>query len=90
MLPNEHYALLLFGVILRGWHKSKGGTVELRIPKTFKDNLILLFNKYKKTQSSPIIDSIFVYALANIVYLVEECFLTDVRDSQIEQPFIVT
>jgi len=75
MLPNEHYALLLLGVILKGWHKSNGDTVELRIPKTFQDNLILLFNKYKKTQSAPIIDSIFVYALANIVYLIEECFL---------------
>jgi hypothetical protein len=75
MLPNEHYALLLLGAILGGWHRSNGDKAELKIPKTFKDNLILLFNKYKKTQSAPIIDNIFVYALANIVYLVEERFL---------------
>jgi hypothetical protein len=75
MLPNEHYAMLLLDVILRGWHKSNGATVTLKIPNIFRDNLILLFNKYKKTQSAPIIDNIFVYALANIVYLVEERFL---------------
>jgi len=77
MLPNEHYALLLLDVILRGWHKSNGVATTLKMPKTFKDNLVLLLNKYKKTQSAPVIDGIFVYALANIVYLVEECFLKE-------------
>jgi len=75
MLANEHYALLLLKAILMGWHEYNGDDVDIDMPTAYKDNLLLLFNKYIKTQSAPIIDNIFVYALANIVYLVEERFL---------------
>lgn len=76
MLPNEHYALLLLCAILEGWHeKIDGKIVQVNLPATYRDNLILLFNKYRKSQSSGIIDNMFAYSLANVVYLVEDCYL---------------
>jgi len=76
MLPNEHYALLLLSAILKGWYKKiYGKKVQIDLPATYKDNLILLFNKYRKSQSSSTIDNMFAYSLANIAYLVEERYL---------------
>jgi hypothetical protein len=73
---NEHYALLVFIAILEGWYeKIYGKLVIINLPATYKDNLILLFNMYRKSQSSNIIDNMFAYSLANIVYLVEERYL---------------
>jgi len=73
---NEHYALLVLIAILEGWYeKNYGKIVLINLPATYKDNLILLFNKYRKSQSSNTVDNMFAYSLANIAYLVEERYL---------------
>jgi len=79
MLANEHCALLLMSAILIGWHESEGEYVDIDIPLKYKDNLLMLFGKYVKSQSSPIMDNVFVYSLANIVYLIESKFLKRIR-----------
>jgi len=81
MTANEHCAMLLMKTILLAWHESNGNYVDIDLPPSYNDNLILLFNKYMKSQSSIIIDNMFVYSLANIVYLIEDSYLYPVRQA---------
>jgi len=75
MTANEHCAMLLLKTILLAWHESNGDYMDIDLPATYADNLIMLFNKYIKSQSLDIIDNMFAYSLANIVYLIEKHYL---------------
>jgi hypothetical protein len=76
-LANEFYCLLLLKIIARSWYRSEGMDCELVISDEYEWSLIKIFYKYKQSGLLNVRDSTFVYALANVAYLVERCFLVD-------------
>jgi len=76
-LANEFYCLLLLKVIARSWYRSEGRDCELAIPDDYERCLIKIFYKYKQSGLLNVKDTTFLYALANIAYLVERSFLVD-------------
>lgn len=76
-LANEFYCLLLLKTIAISWHRSDGRDCELVIPNEYELCLIKIFYKYKQSGLLNVRDTTFIYALANIAYFVEKCFLVD-------------
>jgi hypothetical protein len=75
VLANEYYCYLALQAIINSWPDNKDAGKKLNIPNDYRDCLIKLFYKYKKSTVLNSIDTTFNYALANVVYLVEERFL---------------
>lgn len=75
VLPNEHFCYILMLSILLAWHKSNGRCVHIDIPREYIDCLLLLFRKYKKSRSPQTDDVMFAYALSNIIYFIDTCFV---------------
>jgi hypothetical protein len=75
-LANEHFCLVVLKVILEAWQENDGRICEIRIPEEYEQCLIKIFYKYTKSPLYNSKDTTFIYALANIVYFVEKCYLT--------------
>jgi hypothetical protein len=76
-LANEYYCFLVLKVIMRAWYSSVGQNRELVIPDEYTNCLLKMFYKYRTSPPTIATDTTFIYALSNIVYLAEQCFLED-------------
>jgi len=79
MLANEYFCLVVLKVILEAWQESYGAMREMRIPEEYEQCLLKLFYKYTKSPLYNTKDTTFIYALANIAYFVEKCYLVDLN-----------
>ncbi len=81
MLANEYFCLVMLKVILEAWQESDGAMCEVRMPEEYEQCLLKLFYKYTKSSLYSTKDTTFIYALANIVYFIEKCYLVDLNMS---------
>ncbi|MDR2728173.1 MAG: hypothetical protein LBB56_03505 [Chitinispirillales bacterium] len=76
MLANEYYCFLVLQAIINEWPHNKKDRLRLSIPNEYRDCLLKLFYKYRKSSLPNTSDTTFIYALASIVYFVEKSFST--------------
>jgi hypothetical protein len=75
VLANEYYCFIMLQIIINNWPHVKSANKKLQIPNDYRDCLLKLFYKYRKSSILGLDDTTFNYALASIVYFVEKNFL---------------
>jgi len=81
VLANEYYCFLLLQIVVNEWPHNKGNSIRLAIPNEYRDCLLKLFYKYRKSSLLNTSDTTFIYALASIVYFVEKVFAEKMQDA---------
>jgi len=76
LIANEYYCFLVLQAIINSWPCNKEEGKLLKIPPNNISYLLKLFYKYKAGYHLHTNDTTFDYALANIVYFIERCFLS--------------
>jgi hypothetical protein len=74
-LANEYYCFIMLQVIINSWPNVKSANKKLQIPNDYRDCLLKLFYKYRKSTILKQDNTTFNYALASIMYFVERNFL---------------